>query len=214
MSATSSEDYERVSRIPEQMEPKAEGIGHAFGDAVGPKAEDNADRSKAADAVAGVAETAQALADTVAKPKAEGIGHAFGDAVGPKAEDDAVGPKAEDSADRSKAADAVAGVAQTGQALADTVAVNSPALAEYVRGAGQKIDRLASDLRDKKVGDLLTSAAEFGRSQPVIMLAGAALIGFALSRVIKAGVATPTAPAAKDNVSSDNVSHVARSEVY
>jgi hypothetical protein len=36
----------------------------------------------------------------------------------------------------------------------------------------------------------LSSAAEFGRSQPVIMLAGAALIGFALSRVVKAGVAT------------------------
>jgi hypothetical protein len=125
--------------------------------------------------------------------------------------DDAIGPKAEDIANRAKAAgaDAVAEVARTAQALADTVAGDSPALAEYVRGAGQKIDRLASDLRDKKVGDLLTSAAEFGRSQPVIMLAGAALVGFALSRLIKAGVATPAEPAA-----SDNVSHVARSEVY
>ena len=115
--------------------------------------------------------------------QATGIGRAVGDAVG---------PKAEDIANRSKAAgaDAVAGVARTAEALADTVAPDSPAIAEYVRGAGQKIDRLASDLRDKKVGDLLSSAAEFGRSQPVIMLAGAALIGFALSRVVKAGVAT------------------------
>ena len=101
---------------------------------------------------------------------------------------DAVAPKAEDIADRSEA---VAGVARTAQALADTVAQDSPAIAEYVRGAGQKIDRLASDLRDKKVGDLLSSAAEFGRSQPVILLAGAALVGFALSRLIKAGVAQP-----------------------
>jgi hypothetical protein len=122
-----------------------------------------------------------------------------------------VGPKAEDIANRSKAAgaDAVAGVARTAEALADTVAPDSPAIAEYVRGAGQKIDRLASDLREKKVGDLLASAAEFGRSQPVIMLAGAALIGFALSRVVKAGIATPAEPAPRDNVS-----HVARSEVY
>ena len=37
----------------------------------------------------------------------------------------------------------------------------------------------------------MSSAAEFGRSQPVIMLAGAALIGFALSRVVKAGAAMP-----------------------
>jgi hypothetical protein len=139
--------------------------------------------------------------------QAAGIGRAVGDAVD---------PKAEDIANRSKAAgaDAVAGVARTAEALADTVAPDSPAIADYVRGAGQKIDRLASDLRDKKVGDLLASAAEFGRSQPVIMLAGAALIGFALSRVVKAGVATPADPAPRDNVTSDNVSHVARSEVY
>ena len=129
-------DGGRLGRIPEQVAQQAAGIGRAVGDTVGPKAEDIANRSKAA------------------------------------------------------GADAVAGVARTAEALADTVAPNSPAIAEYVRGAGQKIDRLASDLRDKKVGDLLSSAAEFGRSQPVIMLAGAALIGFALSRVVKAGVAT------------------------
>ena len=123
--------------------------------------------------------------------QAAGIGRAVGDAVG---------PKAEDIANRSKAAgaSAVAGVARTADALADTVAPNSPAIAEYVRGAGQKIDRLASDLRDKKVGDLLSSAAEFGRSQPIIMLAGAALIGFALSRVVKAGVATAPADTASN----------------
>jgi hypothetical protein len=134
--------------------------------------------------------------------QAAGIGRVVGDAIG---------PKAEDVADRSKVAgaDAVAGVARTAQALADTVAPDSPAIADYVRGAGQKIDRLANDLREKKVGDLLASAAEFGRSQPVIMLAGAALIGFALSRVVKAGIATPGEPAPRDNVS-----HVARSEVY
>ena len=155
MSDTSFGDSGRLGRLPDQVKQQATNIGSAVGDAVGPKAEDIADRSKAA------------------------------------------------------GADAVAGVARTAQALADTVAGDSPALAEYVRGAGQKIDRLASDLRDKKVGDLLTSAAEFGRSQPVIMLAGAALVGFALSRLIKAGVATPAEPAP-----SDNVSHVARSEVY
>jgi hypothetical protein len=79
---------------------------------------------------------------------------------------------------------------------------------------GQKIDRLASDLRDKKVGDLLASAAEFGRSQPVIMLAGAALIGFALSRVVRAGVATPASTAPSGDTSKNNVSYVARREVY
>ena len=118
---------------------------------------------------------------------------------------DAVGHKVEDIADRSKGAgaDAVAGVARTAQAIADSVAGESPAIADYVRGAGQKIDRLATDLRDKKVGDLLTSAAEFGRSQPVALLAGAALVGFALSRLIKAGVAAPAVAEADAQVEAD-----------
>jgi hypothetical protein len=108
----------------------------------------------------------------------------------------AMGRKAEDLADRSKeaGADAMAGVARKAEALADSVASDSPSIAEYVRGAGQKIDRLATDLREKKVGDLLSSAAEFGRSQPVALLAGAALEGFTLSRVIKAGAAKRAEP--------------------
>ena len=127
-----------------------------------------------------------------ATQQAAGIARAVGEAVG---------HKVEDIADRSKGAgaDAVAGVARTAQAIADTVAQEVPAVADYVRGAGQKIDQLATDLRDKKVSELLTSATEFGRSQPVILLAGAALVGFALSRLIKAGVAAPAAVAAADS---------------
>lgn len=108
-----------------------------------------------------------------------------------RAAGEAMGEKVEQVAGRSKAvgADAMAELGRAASVIADSVSEQSPALADYVRGTGEKIDRLASDLRDKKVGDLLSSAAEFGRSQPVVLLAGAALIGFALSRLIKAGVA-------------------------
>jgi hypothetical protein len=113
---------------------------------------------------------------------------------------EAVGRKAEEVTERSRRAGAegVAQAARTAEAVADTVAADAPAVAEYVRGAAQKIERLAGDLRDKKVGELLSSAAEFGRSQPVAMLAGAALVGFALSRVIKAGIAGPAS--AKESI--------------
>lgn len=122
---------------------------------------------------------------------------AMGRAVG-----DAIGHKAEDIAEQSKKAgvDAVAGVARTAQAVADTVAYEQPAIADYVRGAGEKIDRLASDLRDKKAGELLNSAIEYGRSQPVALLAGAALVGFALARLIKAGAAAPATSTADSSV--------------
>src|SRR5689334_13664192 len=109
--------------------------------------------------------------------EAKGVARAVGEAVG---------KKVEEVADRSRTAgaDAVSGLGRTASAIADSVAEQSPALADYVRGAGDKIDRLADDLREKKVGELLTAAADFGRSQPVVLLAGAALVGFALSRLI------------------------------
>jgi hypothetical protein len=110
-----------------------------------------------------------------------------------------VGHKVEEVADRSKqfGAEGAARAGRTAEAIADQVAGDAPAVAEYVRLAARKINGLADDLREKKVGELLTSATEFGRSQPVVMLAGAALVGFALSRLIKAGVAAPSA--AKDD---------------
>jgi hypothetical protein len=123
--------------------------------------------------------------------QASGVARAVGEAVG---------RKVEEVADKSRhaGADAVESFGRTTGGIADAVAEQSPAIADYVRGAGEKIDRLATDLREKKVGDLLTSAAEFGRSQPVVLLAGAALVGFALSRLIKAGVVTSAATSGTD----------------
>ena len=107
---------------------------------------------------------------------------------------EAVGQRVEQVADRTKVAgaEAVAGLGRTAGTIADSMEEQAPAVADYVRTASEKMDRLATDLRDKKVGDLLNSAAEFGRAQPLVLLAGAALVGFALSRLVKAGVTTPT----------------------
>lgn len=107
---------------------------------------------------------------------------------------EAVGQRVEQVADRTKVAgaEAVAGLGRTAGTIAESMEEQAPAVADYVRTASEKMDRLASDLRDKKVGDLLNSAAEFGRAQPLVLLAGAALVGFALSRLVKAGVTTST----------------------
>lgn len=122
--------------------------------------------------------------------QAAGVGQEVGQALG---------RKAEDLVDRSKGvgADAVAGAARTAEKLADTVADQSPAIADYVRNAGQKIDRLASDLREKSVGDLLGQAAGYAKSQPLVVIAGAAIVGFALSRLIKAGASVAGSTAEK-----------------
>lgn len=107
----------------------------------------------------------------------------------------AVTDKAEELAGRSTqaGADAVAGVAKTAATLADSLKEQSPAIAEYVRSTGQRIDRLADDLRDKSAGELLTLATDFGKRQPLLLLAGSAIIGFALARIVKTGLEAPSA---------------------
>ena len=103
-----------------------------------------------------------------------------------------VGEKAEELAQRGTraGADTVAAIGRTAETLASSLQDQSPAVAEYVRSTGARIDRLADDLRDKSAGELLGMATEFGRKQPLVLLAGAAVVGFALSRVVKAGLGT------------------------
>jgi hypothetical protein len=105
----------------------------------------------------------------------------------------AVTGKAEELAGRSTqaGADAVAGVAKTAATLADSLKDQSPAVADYVRSTGQRIDRLADDLRDKSAGELLSMATDFGKRQPLALLAGSAIIGFALARIVKTGLEAP-----------------------
>lgn len=119
----------------------------------------------------------------------------------------AMAGKAEELAGRSTqaGADAVSGVAKTAATLADSLSEQSPAIAEYVRSTGQRIDRLADDLRDKSAGELLTLATDFGKRQPLALLAGSAIIGFALARIVKIGLEAPaTKPEAASGVASSD----------
>src|ERR1700704_4222507 len=83
---------------------------------------------------------------------------------------------------------------RTAASVADEVASGAPLGAGHPKSAGEKIDRLSTDLREKKISELLDAAVSFGRAQPVLMLAGAVLIGFALSRLIKSGAAAQVSP--------------------
>jgi hypothetical protein len=109
-----------------------------------------------------------------------------------------VGGKAEEVATRGTraGADTVAAIGRTAETLAASLQDQSPAVADYVRSTGARIDRLADDLRDKSAGELLGMATEFGKKQPLVRLAGAAVVGFALSRVVKAGLAESSEPPA------------------
>jgi hypothetical protein len=120
---------------------------------------------------------------------AKSIGEQVGDlahAVG-----GAVGKKAEEVADRSRemGADLASGLGEKVGAAADRIGEKSPSLAQHVRDTADKVNQFADELNDKKAADLLQSAMDFGRAHPFMMLAGAALVGFALARVVGPGSA-------------------------
>jgi hypothetical protein len=88
-----------------------------------------------------------------------------------------------------EAAQAVGKAAETAaQALDEAL----PMLAGYVRQAAQQTNHFADSLRDKKADELLSTAVNWSRQQPLLTLAGAAVLGFALARIAKSGVATAT----------------------
>jgi len=105
-------------------------------------------------------------------------------------------------AERSKTAglDTTEAVGKAVESAANALQDTVPALAGYVRNAATYTNKLADSLRDEKAEDLIASAVSWGRKQPLMVVAGAALLGFTLARLVKSGVvgAAEQAPAADD----------------
>ena len=92
-------------------------------------------------------------------------------------------------ADRSKEAgvDTAHAVGKAAETAAQELDGAAPELANYMRNAAGYTHRLADDLGKRSAADLLSDAVTWGRQQPLMALAGAAVLGFALSRVVKSG---------------------------
>lgn len=68
-----------------------------------------------------------------------------------------------------------------------------PQYADYARTASQTVNRYATTLQDKDPDELVEDARELVRKSPGIALAGAAIVGFGIVRLLKAGVEGGTA---------------------
>jgi hypothetical protein len=84
-------------------------------------------------------------------------------------------------------ADLVGDVAQSVNLAADNLSHNSPQLAELSRTAARKIKSFSTELRAKSADELFHDASDFARCQPAAVFGAAALLGFALFRMLKAG---------------------------
>ena len=60
---------------------------------------------------------------------------------------------------------------------------------DYARRAASAIESAASTIANKDADDLIDDTREFVRRSPGVALAGAAIVGFALARLVKSGLA-------------------------
>ena len=117
--------------------------------------------------------------------------------LGPALRDEAT-KLADKLADKSVSTgvDAAQAVGKAAETAAQALDQALPMLAGYVRNASQYTNQFADSLRDRKAEELLSTAVTWSRQQPMMTVAGAVVLGFALSRIAKSGLAG-TAEAAR-----------------
>ena len=93
----------------------------------------------------------------------------------------------------STGVEAAQAVGKAAESAAQALDESLPMLAGYVRNAAQHTNEFADSLRDKKAEELSSTAVTWARQQPLLTMAGAAVLGFALSRIAKSGLAATTA---------------------
>ena len=64
-----------------------------------------------------------------------------------------------------------------------------PEYGDYARKAATAIENAANSIASKDADELIDDTREFVRQSPGIALAGAAIVGFAVARLIKSGLA-------------------------
>jgi hypothetical protein len=84
-------------------------------------------------------------------------------------------------------ADLAGHLAQAARAAADNLVPNAPQLAGIVRTTANSIDDFSGTMRDHSADELFQAASQFTRRQPAAVFGAAALAGFFLFRILKAG---------------------------
>jgi len=97
---------------------------------------------------------------------------------------------------KSAGADYLGYIAQATERAAMEFDQNAPQAAEYIRQAAGQVDSLASAIRSRDVGELVTEVQDFARRQPTLFFGGAIVLGFAALRFLKSSTAHTPDPRA------------------
>jgi len=127
-------------------------------------------QAKLADDIRDAASSAMRAVKEQASTVASEVGHELG-----KTAEEGVG----------RGAEAIRGFAGAIEAAGAELEKVSPQLARYVNDSADKIRTVSQGLSNRQINDLLGSATDFARSQPVLFLGAAVATGFALARFLK-----------------------------
>jgi ElaB/YqjD/DUF883 family membrane-anchored ribosome-binding protein len=83
-------------------------------------------------------------------------------------------------------ADMAQNVAKSFKRAADDLDSNAPQVANFVRGAADRLSSFSEETKDQSVDDLVRRASDFTRRQPAVVFGIASLTGFFLFRALKA----------------------------
>ena len=83
---------------------------------------------------------------------------------------------------------------------------------EYAHRAAGAVSDFAGKMRDKSVDDIIDDTRDFVRKSPVVAIGIAAVVGFALMRVIKTGLDDAARPRRRRGLSLDGPAGIRRSE--
>lgn len=79
----------------------------------------------------------------------------------------------------------LSGIAGAVHAAADELNDQLPGAATYIHDAADRIDHVASDLRNRNLTDIADGIRRLGQERPLALFGGAVLAGFVLTRFLK-----------------------------
>ncbi len=89
-------------------------------------------------------------------------------------------------------ADLAGRIAGAINAAADELGRTSPALGSAVRGAGERVQNLSRQFRDKSADEIVADTRDLVRRKPALVFGVAAALGFVAYRVLNAGMTQGT----------------------
>lgn len=86
---------------------------------------------------------------------------------------------------KNRAADGLGGIADVIRSASDDLRVENETLASYVDAAGDQMRRLADQIRERGVADMMDDVHQFARRRPALFIGGAFVLGIGLARFLK-----------------------------